>query len=142
MAERFFIVYGTPVAKGRPRFARRGAYVQSYTPDKTVQYENLVKLSYAEKHGGKEPLRGPIELVMTAYFPIPKSVSKKKHAELSLEQEWHIKKPDTDNCIKIATDALQHMAFENDSQICSIKARKYYSDTPRTEILLRELKGD
>lgn len=27
-----FIVPGTPVAKGRPKFARRGAHVTTYTP--------------------------------------------------------------------------------------------------------------
>ena len=141
MAERFFTVYGVPVAKGRPRFARRGKFVQSYTPEKTVNYENLVKLSYAEKYGGEEPLQGPIEMVLTAYFPIPKSVSKKKHAELASEQEWHIKLPDTDNCVKSVMDSIQHIAFENDSHVCSIIAKKLYSDKPRVEVILRELRN-
>ena len=41
---RKFEVMGTPVAKGRPKFARRGNFVSTYTPEKTVNYENLVQL--------------------------------------------------------------------------------------------------
>ena len=43
-----FTVYGEPIAKGRPRMGKWGAY----TPEKTVRYEELVKFSYlqTERH--------------------------------------------------------------------------------------------
>ncbi len=34
-----FMVEGTPVPKGRPRFARRGKFVSTYSPKTTVDYE-------------------------------------------------------------------------------------------------------
>ena len=34
---------GEPVGKGRPRFTKNG---HSFTPEKTVNYENLVKLYF------------------------------------------------------------------------------------------------
>ena len=39
-----FSVLGEPAGKGRPRFRNAGAFVQPYTPEKTVSYENLVKI--------------------------------------------------------------------------------------------------
>ena len=38
----FFTVEGTPVGKGRPKFARRGNFVTAYTPTKTRTYESLI----------------------------------------------------------------------------------------------------
>ena len=38
MTEIFILVPGEPVAKGRPRFAKRGAFVTTYTPEKTREY--------------------------------------------------------------------------------------------------------
>lgn len=37
------VIKGEPVGKGRPKFARQGNYVKTYTPEKTVEYENLIK---------------------------------------------------------------------------------------------------
>jgi hypothetical protein len=45
-----FTIPGQPVAKGRPKFARRGAHVVAYTPAKTASYENLVKLAADDRH--------------------------------------------------------------------------------------------
>ena len=40
-----FTVPGAPVPKGRPKFARRGKFVTTYTPAATASYENLVKVT-------------------------------------------------------------------------------------------------
>lgn len=37
-----FTVKTPPVAKGRPKFSRRGAYVQAYTPTKTINAEREI----------------------------------------------------------------------------------------------------
>ena len=47
-----FTVLGTPVGKGRPRFSRQGQFVRTYTPDKTVNYETLVRMEYEQQCGG------------------------------------------------------------------------------------------
>ena len=129
-----FIVMGTPVAKGRPRFARRGKWVQAYTPDKTVQYENLVKLSYAQYDGIK--LIGAIRAEIQAYFPIPKSASKKKQALMLENKEKYVKKPDVENIVKGILDALNGIAYDDDSQITELLVTKAYSDKPRAEVKL------
>jgi Holliday junction resolvase RusA-like endonuclease len=39
-----FMVYGEPVGKGRPRFAKRGNFVSTYTPLKTKTYEDEIRM--------------------------------------------------------------------------------------------------
>ena len=129
-----FTIPGTPIAKGRPKFASRGKYVQAYTPEKTLNYENLVKVSYP---GGK--LSGAIEATIYLFFPIPKSTSKKKAEDMRNLRTLHTKKPDADNCIKAILDALNNIAYDDDSQIAMVRAYKFYSDEPKADVVLAEI---
>lgn len=131
-----FTVPGMPVAKGRPRFVNRGKFVQTYTPESTTNYENLVKLSYTQESSVK--LSGELYAVMTFCFPIPKSVSKKKHQEMAAGIIRPTKKPDIDNCIKAILDALNGIAFDDDSQVVCISADKLYSEKPCVIVILEE----
>lgn len=121
-----FVVPGPPVAKGRPRLGKWG----TYTPEKTVNYENLVQFSFLEKYKNKQLLEGPLRITIDFDFPIPKQTSK-KNRELMLNGEIRpTKKPDTDNCIKAITDALNSMAYKDDSQIVETLAYKWYAEEP------------
>ena len=132
-----FTVPGTPVAKGRPRFVNRGRFVQAYTPDKTYNYEQLVKLAWMQ--AGCEKLNGPIIAQITAYMPIPKSESKKKKAAMEAGLILPTSRLDLDNICKAILDALNKIAYDDDGQIVELHARKLYSDTPRAEITLQEV---
>lgn len=111
--------------------------MQTYSPDQTVSYENLIKLLWIEKQ--HEKLSGALELVITAFFPIPKSKSKKQQEAMSSGQVRPTVKIDVDNLAKIVMDGLQGIAFDDDKQIVSLKADKWYSDTPRTEVTIKEI---
>lgn len=128
-----FIIYGEPTAKGRPRFSTRGGFVRSYTPEKTLNYENLIRFSY-DQIEDKEILEGELKAVIKGYFTIPKSTSKKKYRMMLNEEIRPTKKPDLDNLAKTILDALNGRAFKDDSQVVSLLVEKYYSDTPRVEI--------
>ena len=71
------------------------------------------------------------------YMPIPASWSKKKQREHI--GAWHISKPDNDNLIKGVKDALEGVAYDNDSQVCHETSYKIYSENPRIEVELKEL---
>ena len=43
MDEIKLVIYGEPVAQGRPRFARVGKYVHTYDPQKSKNYKQLVR---------------------------------------------------------------------------------------------------
>ena len=128
---------GKAVGKGRPKFARQGLYVQTFTPAKTVEYENLVRLTWMQS--GAEKLNGPIEAIIIAYFKVPSSVSKKKRAEL--EGTHYLHKPDGDNICKSVLDALNGIAFDDDSQVAKITIEKLYAhdDTEKVTLILKEI---
>ena len=132
-----FTVPGEVCAKGRPRFVNRGRFVQTYTPDKTVNYENLVRLSFMQ--AGCEKLSGAIKAEIKVFMQIPKSESMKKKAAMMAGHIRPTKKPDADNCAKSVLDALNKIAFDDDSQIVELHVNKYYSENPRVTITLEEI---
>lgn len=126
---------GKPLGKQRPRVMRNG---HTYTPDKTVNYETLVKQLYIEKYFQKQ-LSGPIKATITAYMPIPKSESKVRKGKMREGKIRPTKKPDWDNIGKIITDALNGLAYDDDKQIVDARVIKLYGDQPRVEVELEEI---
>lgn len=130
-----FTVPGEPRGKGRPRFVRAGRYVRTYTPDETASYENLIKLEY-ERHCSPTffDREMPVSIIVTAYYGIPKSTSRKKRELMIIGEIRPMKKPDADNVLKLVEDALNTVAYHDDAQIVSATVRKYYSEIPRLEV--------
>lgn len=124
-----FIVYGKPMGKGRPKFARRGKYVQTYTPENTRNYEELVKTRYL-LISDKNVSENGIKIKITAIFKPPKGTSKKKTLELIGKPYLH--KPDTDNIAKIICDALNGVAYKDDNQIYDLSVEKKYGEENMT----------
>ena len=80
-----FVVPGEPVGKGRPRVVQRNGFAHSYTPEKTANYENLVKLMYNEQTNRHYFERNcQLAMRIDARFSIPKSASKRKAANMKL----------------------------------------------------------
>lgn len=131
-----FEVLGQPIAKQRPRVTRSGI---AYTPSKTVNYETMVKYTYQSLYWNRELITGHIEAYITAIFPVPKSYSKKKTAELLAGHNNYDKKPDCDNLAKIILDALNGIAYKDDSQVTSLHIAKEYGIQPKVIIELREI---
>ena len=104
-----FEVIGTPVAKGRPRVGKFG----TFTPQKTVLYENLVSNTFTQKYPSFKPYECELKMKITAVFEPPKSWSKKKQKEVlpcaddPLSAMGKTTKPDLDNILKSITDALK-----------------------------------
>ena len=126
-------VPGKPTGKGRPRFTSAG---MAYTPKKTVEYENLVRLAWMQTEGAKM-LDGSIRANVWAYFSMPKAWSKKKQQEMVLKPYPH--KPDIDNICKAILDPLNGLAYQDDAQIVHINAVKLYGRTPQVVIMLQEV---
>jgi Holliday junction resolvase RusA-like endonuclease len=129
-----FTIPGKPMGKQRARTLKNG---HSYTPKETVNYETLVKQIYITQNFSTQ-LEGAINARITAFFPIPKSVSKKKHEEMKAGKIRPTSKPDWDNIGKIACDSLNGLAYRDDAQIAECLVRKFYSDEPRVEIEMWE----
>ena len=128
------IIPGNPCAKGRPRWSRHG----TYTPEKTVAYETLIKELFVIKYPNFKPLERSLSLNMIAQFSVPKSASKKKRAEMLAGKIRPSGRPDIDNIIKIFADALSGLAYRDDSQIATVSARKVYGETSQVWITISE----
>lgn len=135
-----FTVPGEPAGKGRPRFSRQGQFVRTYTPEKTVAYEDLVKLEY---HRQCKAFRfddsQPLDMRVTAYYSIPKSVSKKRRQAMIDHKVRPMKKPDNDNIIKLVQDALNKIAYRDDVQIVDCQLRKFFSEEPRVVVTIESI---
>ena len=135
-----FEVLGVPVGKSRPKFSTVNGHAVAYTPTKTANYETLVKLAYQQQCGGKVYDKDiQLRAEIMAYFPIPKSDSKVKREGKLSGKIRPTKKPDSDNIAKCVLDALNGIAYHDDSQICELLVRKYYSDQPRAEVTIHEI---
>lgn len=127
------VVLGKPIAKKRPRFARRGKFVVTYNDQQTEEGRFLFEV---QKQWNRMPLLGAIKIDLRFFMPIPASTSKKQTALMEGGAVPHTKKPDIDNLIKFVLDCLNGVVFNDDSQIVKISGSKVYHPYPGTEILL------
>ena len=130
-----FEIPGEPCGKGRPRFTGRIAY----TPKKTASYENLVKLAYKQKNHDFSFGTVPVAMTVEACLAIPKSASKKKQEQMQDGEVLPTKKPDFDNIAKIIGDALNGIAYHDDSQIVGFSLIKRYDERPRVVVHIKEV---
>lgn len=129
---------GKPFGKQRPRVVSRGGFARAYTPIETINYQNKVKSAYINKYGNRR-LEGKIEANIGAYFSVPESASKKKKKELIENNVPYTKKPDCDNIAKCVLDALNDIAYDDDSQICRLTVEKRYNEKSKTIVALKEV---
>lgn len=141
----YFEVIGMPQGKARARtfYNTKLGKHQSITPDKTVLYENLIKTSFLAAENKKTFFNGePVEMYITAYFPIPKSTSKKDRERIRNKELFPIKKPDTDNIAKVICDALNGVAYHDDTQVVKLQVRKQYTeDEPKVVVAMDVFDG-
>jgi Holliday junction resolvase RusA-like endonuclease len=127
-----------PVAKARPRFTRYG---RTYTPKKTADYEAQIRAAFTAKYKTETvPMwcrDTPLVAIASFGKSIPKSYSKKKRGQCLSGEIAPTSKPDVDNYLKAVLDALNGLAFEDDSQIVRTVAEKQYSEAPFVQITIR-----
>ena len=119
-----FTVYGKPMGKQRPRVTRYG----TFTPPETRAMERAIQATY--RLSGGRMMDGYVCVNVQAYYPIPKSTSKVAR----LRMEKRIVRPgvkrDIDNVVKLVMDALNGVAYKDDSSVVMLGAAKYYSEDP------------
>ncbi|MFP3756807.1 RusA family crossover junction endodeoxyribonuclease [Cupriavidus sp. SIMBA_020] len=134
-----FAIPGQPVAKGRPKFARQGGFVRTYTPEKTATYENLVKLFATQAMSGRPPIEGPVELWLDINLQIPTSWSKKRQREAAAGLVAATKKPDADNVLKAVKDGMNGIVWLDDAQAVEYRISKRYSTSPCVQVSVEQL---
>jgi Holliday junction resolvase RusA-like endonuclease len=119
-----------PYPKQRPRFANG----HTYTPNTTKAYETTIAQEYALKRMKKH--EGTLSVYIIFRYRIPPVKAKK----VKIGEPCHIK-GDVDNLIKSVLDALNGIAYTDDSQITKVSAEKVYAERDCVEVMIFE-KGD
>lgn len=145
-----FTVPGQPVAKGRARSAAvmRGGkalmvngrpIIKHHTPEKTVIFENLVKMAATQAMAGQPPFAGPVELWLDINLQIPASWSKKRQQQAAAGLVAATKKPDADNVLKAVKDGMNGVVWVDDAQTVEYRISKRYSTAPGVLVSVEEL---
>ena len=124
------------IGKGRPRLNSYTGKV--YTPTRTKDYEELVEQYFLLKYPRYKTLDGRIKMDIVAYFEVPKSTSKLVNTQMMENKISPTKKPDIDNIVKIILDAMNNIAFKDDTQITKISVEKKYSEIEKVFVRIEE----
>ena len=114
-----YILNITPQTSPRPRLSKFGIHM----PAKYMKYKNDLMFLIKQCNVPKSDFY--IGLEAHFYFPYPKSYPKKE----KIQDRYHQVKPDADNIVKGLQDCLESVGLlKNDSQICNLHVKKYYTD--------------
>lgn len=141
-----FTIPGPPQGKARPKVVRmKNGFSHTYTPDKTVAYEELVRSRFimAAEQTEWTISDKPLQAQIVALYPVPKSTSKKNRAAMLAGMIHPTKKPDCDNIEKIVYDALNGFAYKDDAQIVKQSiVKRYYEGAGEVRVRIVELGGN
>jgi Holliday junction resolvase RusA-like endonuclease len=114
------VVSGNPIPKARPRVVDGHAY----TPKRTLEWESNISKAWQYKYNNVFMFASDLCITLRFY------------------RDTKIR-ADYDNLAKAATDALNGVAYRDDSQIVEAHIFKGYDeDNPRVEIEIDRVKGE
>lgn len=142
-----FVVPGDPVPQPRPRVCRRGHGIATFTPDNGIlAYRQAVALC-AIAAGARATTAAPLEFRVEFVFQRPPShfhTSKARRGELK-ETARPLPRCDSSNCLKGLEDALNGIAYVDDSQIGRHIIERRYArrgEAPCTSVTITEETND
>ena len=128
-----FVIPGSPQGKARPRVTSHG----TYTPKKTKDYERKVCFEY-QRQSSAWFGESALAVHIAAYLPIPQSKPKTIRAKMLSGEIRPTIKADADNLAKSVLDALNGVAYKDDSQVVSLFVEKWYNPEPAVIVKIQE----
>ena len=127
-----YCILGKPIPLERPRFGNGHVW------DSQKQLKHSWGVQLQEQHQDRPMFSGvPLRLEVDFYMPFPRMTVKK---QMSYANKLHIGRPDLDNLVKFVCDASMGILMMDDAIVASVEATKRYSENPRTEFILIEMK--
>lgn len=110
----------------RPRVVRlKNGASHTYMPDKSAAWENAAIDRMRMAWGVRAPLTGAMSLKLVAVRPRPKRLMRRKDSRGRI---WAPVKPDLDNIVKLAQDALVKAGvLSGDEEVVRVEAQKQYT---------------
>lgn len=145
MTQISFVIPAVPVAQPRPRASSFGGKVRVHEvssivnadgtrkPHPIAAFKATARQSLKSSYDGP-PLQGDLSLDLCFVMPRPQSMRWKTKP---MPRVPHCVKPDLDNLVKAVLDALNALAFNDDSQISEVTMRKVVAsgdEQPHVEV--------
>jgi len=128
--------HADPVALGRPRMSRFGAY----TPKKSREYQQSMLDAI---QATEESVTGPIKLSVTFCHKRPQRLNRKRDTAARIPK---VTKPDIDNLIKMVLDVLTKAeVWVDDNQVVQVVAEDWYcskAEEPHTQWRIYTMQED
>jgi Holliday junction resolvase RusA-like endonuclease len=121
---------GNPISRVSPKFSRKGTYDPQSHLIHAAKFHVLEQVNHLNYLPFLKDI--PIEIELNYYF----MVSRGKENLMKWGLLDHIETPDYDNLTKFYTDVVKKIIFTDDRQIHIAHVNKYYSDNPRTQIII------
>lgn len=132
------VVPGVAQPKDRARGAGAG---RPHTTQRTRSAEEWLR-AYTMEQIGAPCLTDALALVVSITLPVPPSWSAKRRSEALAGHAWPTGRPDADNYLKLVCDALNGVAWRDDSQIVDARVVKAYGAEPRTVIVISAIRQE
>lgn len=126
-----FEIISTPRPEKQTKYGR-GRF---YNPNKQVT--EMIRWQVAP-HAPKELFKGPLEMHLTFYLPIPKGTSAIRRRLMLNGTVKHYVRPDYDNLAYLVTNALKGLIYQDDAQVWRCISEKLYGETPKTVVKVWE----
>ena len=123
------ILQEEPTPKARSRVAFIHGKAHSYTPARTEEAQNLIKVRLMRYRDRMCPKNIPVKLTVVFY--------RTKSKYLPRKEALPFRRPDLDNLEKLVNDSMIGILLEDDAQITTVHARKRWSDKPEGYITIR-----
>lgn len=129
-----FEIIGNPEPQKKTRFGKGRAWNPSKLKEQQIQWQ-------IRAHAPKEPLRGPVTILITFLMPIPKATSAPKRRHMINNTLCHVVRPDVDNLSYLVVNAMKEIIYADDSQIVDLHVIKRYGEEPKTIVQVTELQN-
>lgn len=127
-----FSVPGDPVPQPRPRITTRGKHGHAYTPASHPIHAYRAAIAAAARAAGATPTdAAPLTLIVDLVFERPKSHFLKRGLK---DDAPKLPRADCSNCLKGIEDALNGVAWLDDTQVGRVVVEKTYGTEARTTV--------
>jgi Holliday junction resolvase RusA-like endonuclease len=122
-------VNGIPKAQPRPRRAANGHF---YNPNSADAWKETIKAYFLLYR--RSPITEPVHLQVSFFLPKPRCLKIDESRNVP-----HVKKPDVDNLLKAAMDAMtEGGVWKDDALVFSTSAEKWYArDKTGAQIIVK-----
>lgn len=125
---------------------RRGVNTKtgrSYVQDETKDFKEWVRWMFKKAQNRKNcdwlyATRNPVKAEIEVFYTPPKDTPKWMIEAINSGNYVHVFKPDCDNLSKGILDALNKLAYHDDSQVFDLRVIKKYSDKKMAVVTLYE----